>query len=405
MTKMMTTTRITTTRMMTTRDFYCSQKFWWLTVDIEKMQTLSCCAATPSRINFAELKSNPGNLFNTQQLTNERQQMLKGQQVESCRNTCWSPESRNLSSRRLEMHSNYKTHTDIQSRPEVLHLVLTSDCNMTCVYCCKQYSTAWKKDIVNHGTYPIEVLDDRYTLNDRDKILLKLSQQDIVNSDSVDGLLTEISTIVKQTPGIEVTITGGETFLYHDLNRILDAIPISVPVSIWTGLGVNENRFEKILNRLTHYPQLKIVVSVENIKKLYEFNRWGNTWARFETNLGQIQKKNISYSFNATISNLTLFGLLDFYSYAKNTPITFESCTDPEFLAINVLDPTSKSRIIDQLDKLPLDSQTLILKSIGADVTPQQHVKCSKYLKEFAQRRGLQLDVFPDSFVNWINNV
>jgi hypothetical protein len=37
-------------------NYYCNQKFWWLSIDIERFQTLSCCAATAHKIDFAWLK-------------------------------------------------------------------------------------------------------------------------------------------------------------------------------------------------------------------------------------------------------------------------------------------------------------------------------------------------------------
>ena len=397
-----TTMKRTRTTIINQANSYCSQKFWWLTVDIEKMQSLSCCAATPSKINLEFLKTNPGDLFNTPELIDERKQMLLGTQVKSCQSTCWIPESNNISSRRLEMGSNQLTHTNIQSQPEVIHLVLSSNCNMTCVYCCKQYSTAWKQDIINNGTYSVSD-DNRYTVNDRDKILLKLSQQDIVNSKSVNILTSEINLLVTKSPNIRVTITGGEPFLYHDLDHILDNIPDSVPISLWTGLGVNKTRFNKILNQLKNQSNLEIVISAENIKELYEFNRYGNTWEQFNTNLNTLKDSGLTYRFNATISNLTLFGLVDFYKYVNNDPVSFQSCTDPDFLSINVLDDDSKKIILDTVDQLPIDLQNLITNSIGVKVTDQQYTNFSNFVREFSNRRKLKLDMFPQSLINWIN--
>lgn len=396
-------TTMTTTRMMTTNHSYCSQKFWWLTVDLEKQQTLSCCSASPQRVDVDDLKLHSVGLFNTPSLINEREIMLSGNQVDSCYKTCWLPESNNLPSRRLIMGSNQLTHTSLISQPEVLHLILSSDCNMTCVYCCKQYSSAWKKDIINNGTYPVVVTDDRYTINNRDKILSRLSQQQIVNSDTVNVLLDEVKSILISSPKLEsVIITGGETFLHHNLAQIVNNIPKNVSVSVWTGLGVNPTRFAKILNQLVQHPGLEIIISAENINTVYEFNRWGNSWKQFETNLKTLQDAKCNYSFNATISNLTLFGLADFYDYVGNTTVTFQPVTDPDFLAINVLDTNSKLEIAKLFNRLPIDLVKAIEHSFEINPTDLQRKNLSRYIQEFSQRRSLSLNVFPESFNKWI---
>ena len=85
----------------TLQNFYCSEKFTWLSVDFEKRQSYSCCAATPHAIDLNWIKQNPGQLFNTPHLIEERQTMLAGQPVASCQSPCWQPESQNMTSRRM----------------------------------------------------------------------------------------------------------------------------------------------------------------------------------------------------------------------------------------------------------------------------------------------------------------
>jgi hypothetical protein len=155
-------------------DFYCSEKFTWLSVDLEKRQHFSCCAALPTKIDLTWLKDNPGQLFNTAHLQQERQQMLDNIPVPSCEGPCWKPERDNLVSRRDILQSYVKTHTNITVKsPEQFHIMLGSTCNLTCSYCCKQYSSAWLKDIADNGPYMDR---DRFTLNKLDSILTKISQ-------------------------------------------------------------------------------------------------------------------------------------------------------------------------------------------------------------------------------------
>lgn len=406
MTKKRTTTTTTMTKKRTTitkSDYYCSQKFWWLSVDIEKMQTLSCCAASPHKINTQWLKQNPGQLFNTVELQSDRQIMLDGHPVTGCFSNCWQAESKGLPSRRLEMKSNVVTHTDIKATPEVLHIIVGSDCNMTCSYCCKQYSSAWKQDVLNNGEYPVKTNDDRYELNTLDRVVLNLSQKDIAKSKLNELLIQEITSIVQQKSCPQVNITGGEPFLYLALENLISKLPVDVNIRVWSGLGVTTTRFSKIVDKLSKYPNISITISAENIQDYYEFNRYGNSWKQFEINLDILRQSGIPYNFNATVSNLTLFGLPAFFEYTKDYEVTYGPCTDPEFLAINVLDNASKQLVLKNLSNLPSGLQKLIANSIELDATDEQTVNLKNFLTTFASRRSLSLDIFPTSFKQWIH--
>jgi organic radical activating enzyme len=371
--------------------FYCNQKFWWLSVDIERLQTFSCCAATPSRIDFAWLKDNPGQLFNSPQLKQERTAMLNNQPVDSCVATCWRAEAKGLTSRRLVMNGDLHTHTNVTATPENLHIIVGTSCNMTCSYCCKQYSSAWRKDIVDNGPYLTSLTDDRYIINPMDRIIGKLSQKDIGGSDVSSRLIDEIKLLCADVK--EVTITGGEPFLYNGLSKLIDIIPDNINIEIWTGLGVDAKRFVRELEMISR-PNVSLVISAENTGKLYEFNRYGNTWQRFLENLSHIK---IDHKFNATISNLTIHGLSDFTQMFDD--IIFSPCNDPDFLAINVMDDTSKLML---LDKLPVAARTMIEESIHVSPAEKQRHDLKMYINEFANRRNLSTAIFPKHFVDWI---
>lgn len=388
----MTTTRMTTT---TNDRFYCNQKFWWLTVDLEKSQTFSCCAASPQKANVSWIKENPGHLFNNPELQTERRLMLDNQPVSSCQASCWKAESHGLPSRRTVMMGDQKTHTSVDSYPEILHIIVGTDCNMTCVYCCKFYSTAWTRDILKKS-YPIKVLDDRFTINNTDKILAQLSQKDLAASVQRQVLLDEIARQYKSPTLKEVMITGGEPFLYLDLEQLVLGIPDNISVKIWSGLGVNESRFAKEVSKLPK--NVTVVISAENIEKNYEFARHGNTWQRFLNNIETLKNAGISYEFNATVTNLTIFGLLDFVKFAGNVPVTFSPCTDPDFLAINVLDSESKQLIRSNLHLLP----EFVAQTLEVDPTEEQVYNVKSYINEYSQRRQLDLSIFPACFVDWI---
>jgi len=380
-------------------DFYCNQKFKWLTLDLEKKLTYSCCAATPEKINLAWLKNNPGNIFNTDLLKLERQNMLENIPVKSCAKACWIPESQGLTSRRIQHSSMEKTHTDVVSKPDTLNIVLGSTCNLTCSYCCKQYSTAWLHDIKNNGVYSKST---RFKIEPIDRVILKLSQTEIAQTKDFETLLKEIKLF--RNPR-KIDIQGGEPFLYNNLDKLIENIPDTGEIIIWSGLGVDSTRLKTQINKIKHIPNLKIFVSAENINKFYEFNRYGNTYQKFEQNLKIINDCGVKINFNSVISNLTAFGLVEFADRYHDIFINYDFCHDPDYLGIRVLDNHSKEKLIKSIQNSSIAVKDSIVQELMINPTTEQRQQCSVFVNEFARRRNLGLDIFPDSMLQWLNYV
>lgn len=383
-------------------NYYCSQKFWDMSVDLEKKEMYSCCSALPHKVDMESIKQNTELLFNSDVLISERRKMLAGTPVDSCKKTCWDLEEKGLTSRRLQYKSNLKTHTNLHSVPESVNIVVGSDCNMTCVYCCKQYSSSWRNDIFSNGNYNVSSQDDRFILTDKDKVLAQVSQKKLSSASFNQDLINAICAITKNDSCKEINISGGETFLYNDLVKLINQIPENNIIKLWTGLGVNTNRLNRQLDQISKKENIHLVVSAENIEEFYEFNRYGNTWKNFEDNLKVLQQHNISYSFNATLSNLTLFGFGDFVDYANDKEINISLCATPSFLNINVLDTESKNLIKQSLMSVDINTKYLIDSAIDIDPMITQVANLRSYILDFSNRRNLDYNIFPNSFINWI---
>jgi hypothetical protein len=200
-----------------------------------------------------------------------------------------------------------------------------------------------------------------------------------------------------QAPGLrEISITGGEPFLYLDLARLVANIPDHISVSICSGLGVDETRFAKELEKLPN--NITIAISAENIGPAYEFVRYGNSWKRFNTNLDQLKLQKIAYKFSSTVSNLTVPGLPDFVDWAQDAHISFNLCNDPDFLSVAVLDANTKKLLHSKLNKVP----DFVLEAMDHQPSDQQIHNFRAYVKEFGRRRSLTTAVFPKTLADWI---
>jgi hypothetical protein len=105
-------------------NYFCSEKFTWLSVDLEKKTNRSCCAAQPHNIDLKWLTTNPGHLFNTPELINERKMMLDNQPVATCEDVCWRTESRGMVSRRQQLGLDTLQILPVLSSPNCLHVII-----------------------------------------------------------------------------------------------------------------------------------------------------------------------------------------------------------------------------------------------------------------------------------------
>jgi len=386
---------------MTDRSYYCSMKFKYLKIDLESKTTYTCHAATPHDVDFVWLNKNPGELFNNDINVLERGMMLRNERNDSCEQNCWSAEDRGAVSPRLYQDGTEQTHTTIQTTPEIIDLTIGGDCNLTCSYCCKEFSSAWRRDIISNGDYPLN--DLRYSANIKDRALLKISQRELKNTKQYQTLLNEIQLA---SPTLKtLTVTGGEPLLDNSLVEILTNLPLpgSSVIEIYTGLGVDYKRFTKIVENLKQLNNLLIIVSAESIGEFLEFNRYGSGWEDFKKKIDLLKEQKINFRFHCTLTNLTLFGFRQFFDYFNKERIIVTYAYQPEMMAPYVLDSISKQSIQKDIETLPAHIKDPILKSMATDPTEQERIAISTFLKEFVARRAdISMGIFPQSFLNWL---
>lgn len=390
---------------MSNRDYYCSNKFKFLKIDLERQLTYNCHAARPHPINFEWLEKNPGNIFNIPINVLEREMMLMNQRNSSCEQNCWPAEDKGQISVRMLQGGVNKTHCNVYTRPEILDITLDTDCRLACIYCCKEYSSTWRNEIKKFGDYkfssPSTDLVNRFTLDNKDKIIHGLTQNQKFQSQRYQQLLDETFRLLETAK--EIVITGGEPLLSIKLVDLLKKSAHLEKVKLFSGLGVSSTKLEKILNSVDRLDNIEFTVSAENINSDYEFVRHGATFEQFVKNLAVLDARGIKYKFHSTISNLSLFGFNDFYQMFHHRGIEIDFAYTPAFLAPNVLDADSKQAIVEKLSmhsNVGIINQ--ILESIKADSTEAQRINLKEFLNQMSQRRSIDLSGYPNTFIDWI---
>lgn len=386
---------------MTERSYYCSMKFKFVKIDLETKQTYNCHAATPHRIDFDWLKANPGQLFNTDVNVLERRQMLQNERNISCEQNCWPAEDNGITSSRILQQGQERTHINPITQPEFIDLTVGSDCNLSCTYCSKVFSSTWRNDILTNGNYNITPDDSRYTASKFDQVISRLSQSEKYNSNQYNILLNEFKEMSRNVN--ELHITGGEPFLNKFLLDIIESNENTPTIKLFTGLGVDYKRFARILDRLADYKNVKLAVSAENVGSFHEFNRYGTKWDDVERKIELILKKNINLIFHSALSNLTLFGFVDFYNRFNQYNIEVDVVNTPVFLKVNNMDDYSKFMLTEQLSNSSIPEKDEFIDSLASEVDVDHRRQLNKFMNEFTKRRpDLSLGIFPKTFLDWM---
>lgn len=385
------------------RSYYCSMKFKYLKIDLRRNTTCNCHAAKSHPIDFTWLKKNPGNLFNTDINVREREMMLRNERNSSCEQNCWVAEDRGAVSPRILQNGVTVTHTDTVTSPEIIDLTVNIDCNLTCSYCCKEYSSSWQRDLINQGDYVIHgVSDSRYTATMQDRVLNKISQHELHNLTRYQLLLNEFQSYRSTLKRIDVT--GGEPLLDNYLIDTLSNLDLNPDCEIimYTGLGLSNSRFERLITQLAQIKNLRVRVSAENIGPCLEFNRYGIDWQEFQHKI-KILDQHVNWSFFSTITNLTIFGFKDFTEYFKDADMEINFAYQPRFMSPFVLDQTSKKIILDQIENLNPEFKQKITDSMRGEPTDDERLAIKDFLTTFTSRRPqLSVDIFPKSFLQWM---
>jgi MoaA/NifB/PqqE/SkfB family radical SAM enzyme len=258
----------------------------------------------------------------------------------------------------------------------------TNHCNQACVYCGPEYSSKWAQE-----------LD------------VKIKS----NIDARTRVKDYVFANIKQIKN--VYLAGGEPLLMNENKVFLEKLLKENPkVSIRVNTNLSSTR-TGIFDLLCKFKNVHWTVSVEAIKKEYEYIRYHGSWKDFLKNLKQIQQLDHKITFNMLyfiLNYKNLFLTVDFLKqlgFHENSFVIGPLYT-PEYLNIlnlpnNMLDDIKKllSLKIKTSEHYLKNSYQNILKYISDTPWNKNIVSFRKNISILDNRRNQSAEkTFPDLF-------
>jgi organic radical activating enzyme len=225
-------------------------------------------------------------------LTDMREHMARGEWHPGC-HWCKRLEETTGSSGRTVRHAKPETLTAIENDPtnffELEHIVVnwSNLCNLTCVYCNAETSTAWQS---------IKGIPINHVKNEHPD-LIKLAQE---HGHTVVGL----------------TLGGGEPLLQKGLLDFLQCLnPEQVRVLVTTNLSIDITN-NAIYNELRTWPKVDWQISFDNAdQNKFEYVRDGAKWDMFVSNIRLMKQHTQHVIAHPAYSIYCAFDLVEYYNF------------------------------------------------------------------------------------------
>lgn len=231
-----------------------------------------------------------------------KQAMARGEWAPGC-SWCRRLEETTGASGRTVRRTSEETLAEINTDPDFFkleHLVVnwSNLCNLACVYCNPETSTAWqsiKKIPINH-------------VKNEHADLIELAR---TQGHNIQGL----------------SLGGGEPLLQKGLEQFLDYInPATVRGMITTNLSVDLET-NAIYQRLKTWPQVEWMISFDNADSdKFEYVRHGASWAQFVKNIQTMKKDGLYVKAHPAYSIYCALDLMEYYDFCNQENIGIYWC-------------------------------------------------------------------------------
>jgi MoaA/NifB/PqqE/SkfB family radical SAM enzyme len=323
------------TAMITKSPTFCPAP--WTSLNIDQAGEVSPCFHCVDMIGNVK-KNTIQEVITGPVVTGMKQAMARGEWATGCSWCKQLEETTGVSGRTVKQTSN-ETLEAIDTDPEFFkleHLVVnwSNLCNLACVYCNPETSTAWqsiKKIPINH-------------VKNEHADLIKLAR---TQGHNIQGL----------------SLGGGEPLLQRGLEQFLDYInPATVRVMITTNLSMDLNT-NAIYQRLRTWPNVEWMISFDNADQdKFEYVRHGASWVQFVKNIQIMKKDGLNIKAHPAYSVYCALDLLEYYDFCDQENIGIYWCELTHPLDLDIRRQSQKLRqlAIEEIDRVVAKYQTRV---------------------------------------------
>jgi radical SAM protein with 4Fe4S-binding SPASM domain len=208
------------------------------------------------------------------------------------------------------------------------HLVVnwSNLCNLACVYCNNETSTAWQ----SINKIPID-----HAKNEHQDLIELVKTQ----GHDIQGL----------------SLGGGEPLLQKGLVEFLDYLdPLKVRVMVTTNLSMDINT-NSVYQKLKDWPQVTWMISFDNANKdKFEYVRHNAKWEQFVKNIRQMKADGEQVKAHPAYSIYCAWDLMEYYDFcaAENLEIYWCELNHPVALDVRRQSLPVRQRAIEEIDQV-----------------------------------------------------
>jgi len=273
----------------------------WTSLNIDQAGEVSPCFHCVDMIGNVK-KNTIQEVITGPVVTSMKQAMARGEWAPGC-SWCRRLEETTGVSGRTVKYASPETLAAIDTDPDFFkleHLVVnwSNLCNLACVYCNPETSTAWqsvKKIPINH-------------VKNEHADLIELAR---TQGHNIQGL----------------SLGGGEPLLQKGLEQFLDYIDANkVSVMVTTNLSVDLKR-NSIYQRLRTWPTVQWMISFDNANQdKFEYVRHGASWTQFVDNIKIMKQDGQKIQAHPAYSIYCALDLMEYYDFCAEQQLDIFWC-------------------------------------------------------------------------------
>ena len=328
---------------------------------------------------FNVLNDTIEDIWHSVDLTLLRKKFLRNERPDECR-LCWTEEESNIKS--LRQQTQYGNINLENPKVTYLSLKLSNKCNLACRICSPALSSLWQSQFNNLNLELVPAAMFK---------TIELEKFQGTRLESLHNLSTDLH---------QLLIYGGEPLVNDEVINYLKFLTSSgVSKNIRLTLNTNGTVYsEELISIFKEFKFVDLFLSIDDIEKRFEYQRWPAKWAKIDSNIQNYSKLkgNINVEFYPSVSVLNILNVDEMLEKLSsyNIPITFNNIIhEPQFLSIRNLPKEYKSIIVEKIKSIDFlkfnfnktypDAKNSLLGFLQLDNNVGFDVSKEDYLKEF----------------------